>query len=300
MLQGLDFSAVLLPMACLTLLRAGPVAGLGTRDRAPAPALIGPAPAASRGKHRLSARRRSRLAGRAILCERAKITLVSVAHAPYTRRRRRGRVVEGTPLLRVQTGNRLEGSNPFVSATFRYRIRPTAPIGTFFLFVSKGVGRAIRPSETGCVTQNGSPNGLRLPSSAPRRPRDGVKQPRNSNGLPHSWGCPFPEVIRSRRLTRRRRAVRRTALWRPIPKSGGSVRSEPGACRKSLMTNRLRVHRLGRNVERALDGGRERPDRRGLLRVAGRRHLRAPLQQGRTSPRAATGAEGPRRTRSAC
>jgi hypothetical protein len=26
-------------------------------------------------------------------------------------------VVEGTPLLRVQTGNRLEGSNPFVSAT---------------------------------------------------------------------------------------------------------------------------------------------------------------------------------------
>src|SRR5690606_21537036 len=34
----------------------------------------------------------------------------------YTGRRRRGRVVEGTPLLRVQTGNRLEGSNPFVSA----------------------------------------------------------------------------------------------------------------------------------------------------------------------------------------
>ena len=27
-------------------------------------------------------------------------------------------MVEGTPLLRVQTGNRLEGSNPFVSATF--------------------------------------------------------------------------------------------------------------------------------------------------------------------------------------
>jgi len=26
-------------------------------------------------------------------------------------------VVEGTPLLRVQTGNRLEGSNPFGSAT---------------------------------------------------------------------------------------------------------------------------------------------------------------------------------------
>lgn len=42
--------------------------------------------------------------------------LVSPFPAPYTGRRRRGRVVEGTPLLRVQTGNRLEGSNPFVSA----------------------------------------------------------------------------------------------------------------------------------------------------------------------------------------
>ena len=39
----------------------------------------------------------------------------------YTRRRRRGRVVEGTPLLRVQAGNRLEGSNPFVSATSHLR-----------------------------------------------------------------------------------------------------------------------------------------------------------------------------------
>ncbi len=28
-------------------------------------------------------------------------------------------MVEGTPLLRVQTGNRLEGSNPFVSAMAR-------------------------------------------------------------------------------------------------------------------------------------------------------------------------------------
>src|SRR5690606_23037779 len=43
--------------------------------------------------------------------------LVSPPLAPYTGQRRRGRVVEGTPLLRVQTGNRLEGSNPFVSAT---------------------------------------------------------------------------------------------------------------------------------------------------------------------------------------
>jgi hypothetical protein len=39
-------------------------------------------------------------------------------------------VVEGTPLLRVQAGNRLEGSNPFVSATYPHesvlpiRLRP--------------------------------------------------------------------------------------------------------------------------------------------------------------------------------
>ena len=39
-------------------------------------------------------------------------------------------MVEGTPLLRVQTGNCLEGSNPFVSATcpresvLPIRIRP--------------------------------------------------------------------------------------------------------------------------------------------------------------------------------
>ena len=36
---------------------------------------------------------------------------------PYTGQRSGGRVVEGTPLLRVQAGNRLEGSNPFHSAT---------------------------------------------------------------------------------------------------------------------------------------------------------------------------------------
>ena len=36
----------------------------------------------------------------------------------YTRRRRRGRVVEGAPLLREYTGNGIEGSNPFVSAIF--------------------------------------------------------------------------------------------------------------------------------------------------------------------------------------
>ncbi len=45
--------------------------------------------------------------------------LVSAGVSCQRRPRRRGRVVEGTPLLRVQAGNRLEGSNPFVSATIR-------------------------------------------------------------------------------------------------------------------------------------------------------------------------------------
>ena len=43
--------------------------------------------------------------------------LVTVHAHPYTGPRSGGRVVEGTPLLRVQAGNRLEGSNPFHSAT---------------------------------------------------------------------------------------------------------------------------------------------------------------------------------------
>ncbi len=114
----------------------------------------------------------------------------------YTHRWRCGRVVEGTPLLRVQAGNRLEGSNPFVSATFRHRIRPRAPIGAFFLFVSKGVGVAIRPSETQRLTQNGSPNGTCLSLSAPRWSRDGVKYPRIASGLRRSWGRPVRELIR--------------------------------------------------------------------------------------------------------
>ena len=45
------------------------------------------------------------------------------------------------------------------------------------------VGRAIRPSETGRLTQNASPNGLRLSSSAPRPPLDGKK----SHSIP--MGC---------------------------------------------------------------------------------------------------------------
>ncbi len=71
-----------------------------------------------------------------------------------------------------------------------------APTGAFLLFVSKGVGRAIRPSETGRLTQNGSPNGPCLSSSAPRWRRDGVKHLRISNGLPRSWVRPVRELIR--------------------------------------------------------------------------------------------------------
>ena len=61
--------------------------------------------------------------------------------------RRGGRVVEGTPLLRVQRGNPLEGSNPFLSAIFPresvlpIRLRPD------FLVVFEGYagGAVIRP-----------------------------------------------------------------------------------------------------------------------------------------------------------
>lgn len=41
-------------------------------------------------------------------------------------------MVEGTPLLRVQAGNRLEGSNPFVSATLTHNamnINGIVPMG---------------------------------------------------------------------------------------------------------------------------------------------------------------------------
>lgn len=48
--------------------------------------------------------------------------LVPRFHSPYTDRRRRGRVVEGTPLLRVQARKGLEGSNPFVSATSLFQV----------------------------------------------------------------------------------------------------------------------------------------------------------------------------------
>ena len=47
---------------------------------------------------------------------KAHFDLWTLSEGGYTRRRRRGRVVEGTPLLRAHTGNGIEGSNPFVSA----------------------------------------------------------------------------------------------------------------------------------------------------------------------------------------
>lgn len=46
-------------------------------------------------------------------------------------------MVEGTPLLRVQTGDRLEGSNPFVSATYHFHtvvFRPIQRHTALFLF----------------------------------------------------------------------------------------------------------------------------------------------------------------------
>ncbi len=68
-------------------------------------------------------------------------------------------------------------------------------LGPFFLFVSKGVGKVIRPSETQRLTRNGSPIGPCLSSSAPRWSRDGVKHSRISNGLPRSWGRPVRDII---------------------------------------------------------------------------------------------------------
>ncbi len=42
-------------------------------------------------------------------------------------------------------------------------------LGPFFLLFQRALAGAIRPSETGRLTQNGSPDGPRLSSSAPRR-----------------------------------------------------------------------------------------------------------------------------------
>ncbi len=64
-------------------------------------------------------------------------------------------MVEGTPLLRAQAGNRLEGSNPFGSATFNMKNKLRVLLGPFFLMVSKGFREFDRPSETGKRSKTG-------------------------------------------------------------------------------------------------------------------------------------------------
>ena len=52
-------------------------------------------------------------------------------------------MVEGTPLLRVQAGNRLEGSNPFHSATCpRERVLPVRPRPDFLVVFEGYAGGA--------------------------------------------------------------------------------------------------------------------------------------------------------------
>lgn len=98
--------------------------------------------------------------------------LVSLALDPYTGRRRRGRVVEGTPLLRVQTGNRLEGSNPFVSATtIRFYYIPPLPPPFCILRCMSGKRRET-PADTGWTSMNSS-TFLLMAAVAWRRPRRG-------------------------------------------------------------------------------------------------------------------------------
>ena len=45
----------------------------------------------------------------------------------YSGQRRGGRVVEGAPLLREYTGDRIEGSNPFLSATLEHKCERGLP-----------------------------------------------------------------------------------------------------------------------------------------------------------------------------
>ena len=57
-------------------------------------------------------------------------------------------MVEGAPLLREYTGNGIEGSNPFFSATIKLQT-PNSPISApKFFFVSKSLSRGDRTSET--------------------------------------------------------------------------------------------------------------------------------------------------------
>ena len=99
------------------------------------------------------------------------IPLVTMDAGPYTDRRRRGRVVEGTPLLRVQAGNRLEGSNPFVSATCTLQTRKQVPRGAFFFMCQRGLQGPYalqrRPSRARSVSER--PPSLSTRPSPPAR-----------------------------------------------------------------------------------------------------------------------------------
>ncbi len=99
-----------------------------------APARPRPTSPHSPARHPLPLQLRLRFAS-----DRAHFLLYPPRIPGYCRRRRRGRVVEGTPLLRVQTGNRLEGSNPFVSATCTLRTRKQVPRGAFFSMCQRGL-----------------------------------------------------------------------------------------------------------------------------------------------------------------
>src|SRR5690606_4688083 len=76
---------------------------------------------------------------------------MSLAHAagsPAAPARRGGRVVEGARLERVYTGNRIEGSNPSLSATIRLQTSNSPIWAPKFLLISKGVSTFDRASDT--------------------------------------------------------------------------------------------------------------------------------------------------------
>ena len=58
-------------------------------------------------------------------------------------------MVEGARLERVYTGNRIEGSNPSLSATIKLQTPNSSISAPKFLLISKGVSGFDRTSETG-------------------------------------------------------------------------------------------------------------------------------------------------------
>ena len=57
-------------------------------------------------------------------------------------------MVEGARLERVYTGNRIEGSNPSLSATIKLQTPNSSISAPKFLLISKGFSRGDRTSET--------------------------------------------------------------------------------------------------------------------------------------------------------